>query len=80
MYIVFNDQVIMVPDRQVREACELLDILQTPSETVTYPEKLGWSDKLRVLAELFLGHWCMPMRRKSRVTTPVTVEEPPATN
>jgi hypothetical protein len=75
---LFNDQRIMVVAPQAHEAFVLLGILQTPAEDASaWQEPLGWGDKLRVAAELLLGHWCFPMRRRSFDNGPVIKEENP---
>lgn len=61
---LYNNRKIMVHAAQAQEAFELLEVFRGPLEHFETLHKLGWRDKLRVLAELLLGHWCFPVRRR----------------
>ena len=61
---LFTDQRVMVPIAHASDARDLLAIfLQSPADFDT-DIKLAFSDRLRVIVELFLGGWCVPIKRR----------------
>lgn len=71
---LYNSQRIMVHRTRAREAWELLAPIQAPPEDFAAQCRLRWYDRLRVLAELLLGSWCLPSPRRS-FTDGVEMEE-----
>ena len=61
---LYNVQRIMVPINRVSEAVELLSVFTQPSSELEPERKLGFGDRLRVIAELLLGGWAVPTKRR----------------
>ncbi len=61
---LYNNRQIMVHATQAQEAFDLLSVFRQHSDDFETLHKLRWRDKLRVLAEALLGHWCFPVRRR----------------
>ncbi|WP_341676193.1 DUF2007 domain-containing protein [Niveibacterium sp. SC-1] len=62
---LYNDQRVMVHEAQAADALELLESLLAPDGASGVQDALRLRDRLRVAAELLLGHWCFPTRRRT---------------
>lgn len=61
---LINGQRIMVPSDHAAEARELLSVFDPPPMDFEAEVKLTWKDRLRVIAELLIGGWSVPVKRK----------------
>lgn len=64
---LINDQRIMVPQDRAAEAKDLLGVFNHPPTDFEAEVKLSLKDRLRVVAELLIGGWCVPVKRKKRL-------------
>ena len=61
---LINGQLVMVPKERADDASDLLAVFLLPPTDFEADVKLGFGDKLRVIAELLLGGWCIPSKRR----------------
>lgn len=61
---LLNGQRILVPAERAAEAKELLSGFDQPEEAVEAEAKLSLADRLRVIAELLIGGWAVPVKRR----------------
>lgn len=61
---LYNDQRIMIPLNRVTEAKELLRVFEQPPADFEADVKLSLIDRLRVAAELLIGGWAVPTKRR----------------
>lgn len=61
---LINGQRIMVPQDWAVEARDLLSIFDQPITDFEADVKLSLKDRLRVIAELLIGGWSVPVKRK----------------
>ena len=62
---LINGQRVMVPTDFASDAIDLLAVfLQAPAD-FDADVKLAFGDRLRVIVELLLGGWCVPIKRRN---------------
>lgn len=63
---IFNERRIMVAQDCAEDARNLLAPFDQPPDNFEADVKLAWKDRLRVVAEVLLGGWCVPVKRRPR--------------
>jgi len=61
---LFNGQRVMVLTDRASDARDLLAVFLQPPTDFDADIKLAFGDRLRVIAELLLGGWCVPFKRR----------------
>jgi len=61
---LINGQHVMVPADRASDAKDLLAVFRQPPTDFEADIKLGFGDRLRVIAELLIGGWCFPAKRR----------------
>lgn len=61
---LINGQRIMVPQDRAAEARDLLSVFDQPPMDFEAEVKLSFKDRLRVIAELLIGGWSVPVKRR----------------
>lgn len=61
---LINGQRLMVPQDRVAEARDLLRVFDQPPADFEADVKLTLKDRLRVIVELLIGGWSVPVKRK----------------